>query len=40
MQQIDIMIAAIAQSLGNCTIVTDDTDLSAVPGLRVENWRR
>jgi tRNA(fMet)-specific endonuclease VapC len=39
MQQIDIMIAAIARSLGHCTVITDDTDLSAVPGLRVENWR-
>jgi tRNA(fMet)-specific endonuclease VapC len=39
MQQIDIMIAAIALSLGHCTVITDDTDLSAVPGLRVENWR-
>jgi tRNA(fMet)-specific endonuclease VapC len=38
MQQIDIMIAAIAISLGNCTVVTADTDLSAVPGLPVENW--
>jgi tRNA(fMet)-specific endonuclease VapC len=39
MQQIDIMIAAIARSLGRCTVVTDDTDLSALPGLSVENWR-
>ena len=39
MQQIDIMIAAIARSIGNCTVITDDADLSAVPGLRVENWR-
>ncbi len=39
MQQIDIMIAAIARSLGNCVVITDDTDLSAVPALRVENWR-
>lgn len=38
MQQIDIMIAAIAFSLGNCTVVTTDSDLSAVPGLPVENW--
>ena len=40
MQQIDIMIVAIARSLGNCVVITDDTDLSAVPGLRVENWRQ
>ncbi|HEY2251495.1 MAG TPA: type II toxin-antitoxin system VapC family toxin [Planctomycetaceae bacterium] len=38
MQQIDIQIAAIALSLGNCTVVTTDSDLSAVPGLAVENW--
>jgi tRNA(fMet)-specific endonuclease VapC len=38
MQQIDIMIAAVAFSLGQCTVVTTDTDLSAVPGLKVENW--
>ena len=37
MQQIDIMIAAIAFSLGQCTVVTTDTDLAAVPGLTVEN---
>jgi tRNA(fMet)-specific endonuclease VapC len=38
MQAIDMQIAAIALSLGNCTIVTIDTDLSAVPGLSVECW--
>jgi tRNA(fMet)-specific endonuclease VapC len=38
MQQIDIMVAAIAFSLGDCTVVTQDTDLAAVPGVRVENW--
>ncbi|HVC94799.1 MAG TPA: type II toxin-antitoxin system VapC family toxin [Pirellulales bacterium] len=38
MQQIDIQIAAIALSLGNCTVVSTDTDLTAVPGLTVENW--
>src|SRR5437660_1616783 len=38
MQQIDIQIAAIAFALGNCTVVTTDSDLSAVPGLSVENW--
>jgi tRNA(fMet)-specific endonuclease VapC len=37
MQQIDIMIAAIAFSLGNCTVVSADSDLAAVPGLTVEN---
>jgi tRNA(fMet)-specific endonuclease VapC len=38
MQQIDIQIAAIALTLGDCTVVTFDSDLSAVPGLSVENW--
>lgn len=38
MQQVDIQIAAIALTLGNCTVVTTDTDLSAIPGLTVENW--
>jgi tRNA(fMet)-specific endonuclease VapC len=38
MQIIDIQLAAIALSLGNCTVVTTDSDLSAVPGLAVENW--
>jgi tRNA(fMet)-specific endonuclease VapC len=37
MQQIDIMVAALARSLGNCTVVSDDSDLTAVPGLTVEN---
>jgi tRNA(fMet)-specific endonuclease VapC len=37
-QQVDMMIAAIALSLGNCTVVSGDSDLAAVPGLRVENW--
>jgi tRNA(fMet)-specific endonuclease VapC len=38
MQQIDIQIAAIALTLGNCTVVSSDSDLAAVPGLTVENW--
>jgi tRNA(fMet)-specific endonuclease VapC len=38
MQTIDIMLAAIALSLGNCTVITTDSDLVAVPGLTVENW--
>lgn len=37
-QTVDLMIAAIALTLGNCTIITSDTDLPAVPGLNVENW--
>ena len=38
MQQIDIQIAAIAISMGNCTVVTRDSDFSAIPGLTIENW--
>jgi tRNA(fMet)-specific endonuclease VapC len=38
MQQIDIQIAAIALSLGNCTVVSSDSDFADVPGLTVENW--
>ncbi len=38
MQVVDMMIAGIALSLGNCTVVSADTDLMAVPGLSVENW--
>src|SRR5262245_40700386 len=37
-QQIDMQVAAIALSLGNCTVVSKDGDFSAVPGLSVENW--
>ena len=38
MQVPDMMIAAIASSLGKTTVVSKDTDLWAVPGLDVENW--
>jgi predicted nucleic acid-binding protein len=38
MQQVDIMIAAIAFSLGNCPVVTADSDLAEATGLPVENW--
>jgi tRNA(fMet)-specific endonuclease VapC len=36
--QNDIQIAAIAKTIGNCVIVTADTDFAAIPGLAVENW--
>jgi tRNA(fMet)-specific endonuclease VapC len=36
--QNDMMIAAIARTVGNCTVVTMDSDLAAVPELTVENW--
>ena len=38
MQQIDMQIAAIALSLGDCVVVSKDADLRAVPGLEVEDW--
>jgi len=38
MQQVDMMIAAIAFALGNCTVVSADCDLLSMPGLTVENW--
>jgi tRNA(fMet)-specific endonuclease VapC len=38
MQQIDIMVGAIALALGNCTAVSSDSDLNSLPGLTVENW--
>ncbi len=38
MGTIDLLIAAIALSLGKTTVVTADADLKAVPGLSVEDW--
>jgi len=38
MQIVDMQLAAIAFAMGNCIVVTKDSDLSAVPGLQVENW--
>jgi len=38
MQVPDIQLAAVALTLGQCTVVTSDSDLSAIPGLSVENW--
>jgi tRNA(fMet)-specific endonuclease VapC len=34
----DLMIASTALSLGNCRVITSDSDLLAVPGLKTENW--
>ena len=36
--QIDRLIAGIAFSLPNCTVVSADNDMLRVPGLPVENW--
>ena len=38
MQVPDIQIAAIALTLGDCVVVSKDSDLRAVPGLVVEDW--
>jgi tRNA(fMet)-specific endonuclease VapC len=37
-QQVDLQLAAIAPTLGQCTVVSEDSDLAAVPGLTVEGW--
>ena len=37
-QQIDMQIGAIARTLPNCFVITKDADLSAIPGISVENW--
>lgn len=37
--EIDVQIAAVARVLGNCTVVSCDTDMLAIPGLAVEDWR-
>jgi tRNA(fMet)-specific endonuclease VapC len=36
--QIDMLIAAIAQTLGRTIVVSADSDFNEVPGLTVENW--
>jgi tRNA(fMet)-specific endonuclease VapC len=38
MQQVDMQVAAIARTLSNCTVVSSDSDLLAVPAIAVENW--
>jgi tRNA(fMet)-specific endonuclease VapC len=38
MQQIDMMVAAIALTLGDCTVVSTDGDMNEITGLTVENW--
>jgi len=32
------MIAAIALTLSHCTVVTSDSDFTAIPGLDVVDW--
>jgi tRNA(fMet)-specific endonuclease VapC len=38
MQVVDVMVAAIASTFSDCIVITRDSDLLAIPGLRVENW--
>lgn len=38
MQIIDIMIASIAKTMGNCVVVTKDSDFEAISGLALANW--
>lgn len=35
---IDIQIAAVALTLGNCTVVTKDSDFRSIPNLDIEDW--
>lgn len=37
-QTMDLLIAAIALNLNDCVVVSADSDLFAVPNLRLENW--
>ena len=39
-QQIDIQIAAVALTLGNCTVATKDSDFRAIPDLDIEDWSK
>lgn len=39
-QQVDLQIAAIALTLGNCTLVTKDSDFRAISNLDVEDWSK
>lgn len=40
MQIFDMLIAAVAIDVGNCTVVSRDSDFLAIPGLMVENWAK
>ena len=37
-QQVDMQIGAIARTLPNCVVVTQDSDFQAISGITVENW--
>ena len=38
MQVVDIMVGAIALNLGDCKVVTTDSDLLSIPRITVERW--
>ena len=38
--QIDLHIAAIALTLGNCTVITKDSDFRLISGLDIEDWSK
>ena len=38
MQVVDIMVGEIALNLGDCKVVTTDSDLLSIPGITVERW--
>lgn len=38
-QQIDMQIAAIAKTLGDCTVVTGNGDFDSIDGLLIERWQ-
>lgn len=40
MQVIDMVVTATARALTDGIVVTADSDLSAVPGLKVEDWTK
>jgi tRNA(fMet)-specific endonuclease VapC len=35
---VDLMIASVSRVLPDCVIVTDDTDFSRIPGIKVVDW--
>lgn len=37
-QQIDMQVGAVARTLPHCTVVSKDTDFSAISSITVENW--
>jgi tRNA(fMet)-specific endonuclease VapC len=39
MGHMDILIASIALTIGDCVVVSTDADLRMIPGLSVEDWR-